>query len=200
MEINIEENMGLVFSTIIRTFGSIESAMSIARNNSIDYEDLVQIGRIALWKASTKFDESKGYTFSTYASRCINGYLLNEMNKSIINISTTKYTLKERQEIVSSILSIHKQFGETKEDTLENILEDEFYFEDKLITNIDMENLLSILSDKNKAIVIERMNGLTFKQIAAKVNSTEHSCRNCYGVSMKKLKANYASLKISDVI
>ena len=40
-------------------------------------EDMEQDALMGLWHACQRFDESKGYTFSTYAYRCISGFILN---------------------------------------------------------------------------------------------------------------------------
>lgn len=57
----ILSNMKLVFLTIKRYFSQV----------NYDIEDLISIGTIGLIKATTTFDISKNYEFSTYASRCI---------------------------------------------------------------------------------------------------------------------------------
>ena len=46
------------------------------KNSSIDNEDLISIGSIGLMKAIKTFDYSKGNSFSTYASRCIENEIL----------------------------------------------------------------------------------------------------------------------------
>lgn len=58
----IEKNIGLVHS-IAGKFA----------DRGIDYEDLVQIGCIGLIKAVDNFDESRGFSFSTYAVPLIMG-------------------------------------------------------------------------------------------------------------------------------
>lgn len=46
------------------------------KNSSIESEDLISIGTIGLMKAIKTFDYSKGNSFSTYASRCIDNEIL----------------------------------------------------------------------------------------------------------------------------
>lgn len=50
--------------------------MKSAHDPSIDFEDLVQEAYIGLWNACTKFDETKGFEFSTYAVPYIRGTIL----------------------------------------------------------------------------------------------------------------------------
>lgn len=58
----IEKNMGLVFSIASRF-----------KDKGVDAEELIQIGCIGLIKAVDNFDESKGFSFSTYAVPLILG-------------------------------------------------------------------------------------------------------------------------------
>ena len=58
-------------------------------------DDLKQEGLIGLWKASERFDESKGCEFSTYAISLIRGYILQYVEK----IRRTRR--KEQPQIVS---------------------------------------------------------------------------------------------------
>lgn len=61
-EEKVENNLGLVYS-IAKKFS----------DKGVDYEDLVQIGCIGLIKAVDNFDESRGFSFSTYAVPVIIG-------------------------------------------------------------------------------------------------------------------------------
>lgn len=61
-EEKIERNMGLVYSVANRFIGK-----------GVDFEDLVQIGCVGLIKAVDNFDESRGFSFSTYAVPVIIG-------------------------------------------------------------------------------------------------------------------------------
>lgn len=60
----LRENAGLVKSVALRFCGRGQ-----------DIEDLIQIGNIGLMKSITRFDESLGYAFSTYAVHSIAGEL-----------------------------------------------------------------------------------------------------------------------------
>lgn len=65
-----EENTSLVFLVLHRNF-----------TNLAWDADLQQIGMLGLWKACLTFDDSKGYQFSTYASRCICNEVLMHFRK-----------------------------------------------------------------------------------------------------------------------
>lgn len=58
----VEENMHLVYYHVYNR---------IVYRERRDEEDVLQIGMIGLCKAAATFDPGKGFTFSTYALRCI---------------------------------------------------------------------------------------------------------------------------------
>jgi RNA polymerase sigma factor (sigma-70 family) len=65
----IEENMGLVISVV----------NSFKPQNQTEREDYVQAGRIGLWKALKKYDNSKGTVLSTYAWNPIRWEIIKEI-------------------------------------------------------------------------------------------------------------------------
>lgn len=71
--INVKEHLGLVCNIaaeVHRKYASFE-----------DYDDIFQNGCLGLLNAAEKFDESKGYKFSTYAYIHIAGYITNTIRK-----------------------------------------------------------------------------------------------------------------------
>ena len=56
--------------------------------NGYDTDDLTQEGLIALWKASERYDPSRGTSFKTYASICITNRYRDLARKSKKTIST----------------------------------------------------------------------------------------------------------------
>jgi RNA polymerase sigma factor (sigma-70 family) len=60
METLLQENRGLVWVMVTRQFPG-----------KADYADLLQEGRIGLWRAILYFDPKRGVTFGTYASAAI---------------------------------------------------------------------------------------------------------------------------------
>lgn len=59
----------------------IASRIFQGKSKYIEYEDLVSYGMLGLMDAISKFDESKGMKFSTYASIRINGAIIDEIRK-----------------------------------------------------------------------------------------------------------------------
>ena len=59
----------------------IASRVSLGKNKYIEYEDLVSYGMIGLMDAISKFDNSKGMKFSSYASIRIKGAMIDEIRR-----------------------------------------------------------------------------------------------------------------------
>lgn len=60
----------------------IASRVIIGKSKYIEFEDLISYGMIGLMDALSKFDESKGMKFSTYASIRIRGSMIDEIRKN----------------------------------------------------------------------------------------------------------------------
>jgi len=74
------------------------------KNVNYDKKDLVSIGNIGLIKAIDSYDLSKGFEFTTYASRCINNEILGFLKKlkkdqSIDSIDSVMFYNKDGQEM-----------------------------------------------------------------------------------------------------
>ena len=54
-----EEKQHLVFAAIKQQFHSHANAEKIAKKNYMDFDDLVQIGRIKLWELCLNYDPKK---------------------------------------------------------------------------------------------------------------------------------------------
>ena len=72
IEEGIAENEGLVRSIVARITGE--------RGLELD-EDMLQMGRIALWNALRRFDPRRGMKLSTYAVPCIRNCVLDELRR-----------------------------------------------------------------------------------------------------------------------
>ena len=75
----ILNNLKLVHYQYNRKFSSLP----------IEKEDIISIGILGLIKAIDNYDKEKGYTFSTYALKCIDNEILQgvKKNKSLANIN-----------------------------------------------------------------------------------------------------------------
>ena len=83
----VEKNLGLVHSCVKRFKG-----------RGVEYDDLFQAGCVGLIKAADNFDESRGFSFSTYAVPVI----LGEMKRVFRDGGTVKVgrAIKDKSRII----------------------------------------------------------------------------------------------------
>lgn len=107
-----------------------------------DYDDYYQEGCIGLILAAIRFDESKGFLFSTYASSMISGCIRRykrekgytirlpraklEMIMKVSNLSSQGYTIGEIKELTGfTYYDIQKAINNTNIDSLDRVILDE---------------------------------------------------------------------------
>lgn len=122
-----------------------------------DDEDVKQICLIGLWKACTKFDPNKGYTFSTFAVEVIRRSMLNflrseKKRKRIQYTDSVVYYDGEEVDLIESIPD--KYAGETSLD---------FCFEE----------LSEKLNDKETRVLQMKIKGYNQVEIAKRLNISQ---------------------------
>ena len=127
------------------------------RNRGVDREDLFQIGAVGLTKAAQRFDESKGFAFSTYAVPLIIGEIqrflrddgMVHISRKILDdarkiaIIREKYRMNENSEI--SLEKMENISGMSKQDIIIAMEAD------KNASSIENESVLDYLDNKMSA-------------------------------------------------
>jgi RNA polymerase sporulation-specific sigma factor len=150
-------------------------------------EDIIQEGRIGLYKAIKGFDLNKDNTFKTFANICIERQLITAIKSSnrqkhmplnsYLSLNTTAYGNDEDTELIETFDS------EIIEDPLETIMKKEYYEE---IQNI-MHKSLSKFEEK----VLERyVLGDSYEIIAQKLDMPVKSIDNAIQRIRKKAIKN----------
>lgn len=141
----------------------IASCISLGKNKSMEYEDLVGYGVIGLIDAISKYDKTKGVKFSSYASIRIRGAIIDEIRRNRLISKGAKEKFNRFNEVVEelqkkffrqpSIYEIAEHMGLSIDDVLkiENYinyisivsLEEVIYSEGEDIT------IMAIIEDKN---------------------------------------------------
>lgn len=154
--------------------------------NADEYYD---IGMIGLIKAADTFNESKGYTFSTYGISCIRSELLGYLRRQNSSKRKANYNT------VSLEMSVYKE-NDGKEITLLDTLPSNDNVEEEIIVNEEKELLieaLSILDDK-ELLVISYMFGINGydeikqKDIATILNMKQGSVSRIGKRAINKMK------------
>ena len=86
--INIEEHLGLAYKSAIKF------------SKRMEYDDAFQLACEGLVVARNRFDESKGFAFSTYAMSYINGYLCRYLRDKNHVMKPTRPLLDLNKEVV----------------------------------------------------------------------------------------------------
>lgn len=163
-EDRFEENIGLVFSTIKRMFGSLEIAGYAARRMGLDLEDFVQVGKLGLFLASERFDPSREINFTNIATKYIRGYILREIDNNDF-VKFPRYTPSEiKKEMNQSVISIYKELKGVK-DTVGGTIRNAVDVEKEVIQQIDLKNFLDTLTEKQRRVFLLKLEGYTFPQI-----------------------------------
>lgn len=142
----VTENINLIY-LVMKRF----------RNRGVEQEDLFQIGAVGLTKAAQRFDESRGFAFSTYAVPLIIGEIqrflrddgmvhisrkIQDDARKIANIRE-KYKMNENSEI--SLEELENISGMSKQDIIIAMEAD------KKAASIENENVLDFLDNKMSA-------------------------------------------------
>lgn len=155
------------------------------------FEDLFQIGSIALWRALQNYDPSKKKNianFSTYSYIVIKNdivkYLEKDTKYSINQISLDNSSFKIYDE------NNNKEFNEAKLLMKYNNIYKSA--EEVVLEKLNLENLVSSLSNMDKIILEGKNKKLTRKQIAKNVNMNFHTFKSYYYcVFLPKIEKNY---------
>lgn len=119
------------------------------KNSNVDNEDLISIGTIGLMKAIKTFDYSKGNSFSTYASRCIE-------NEILMNFRSTKKNVQSV--FLDDVISTDKDGNSLSlyEVLCDNTASVDTQIENKILYNKIEKIVLSKLDPREKEIIIKR--------------------------------------------
>lgn len=123
------------------------------------YEDILQEGRIALCEAARRFDESRGYQFSTYATPRIRGAISHYLRDKLFTIRLPRGQIKNPH-AARVVVSLDDPECQCR------------YIEPKsteadLIDAIETRRMVDGLSTKYRPVVLMTADGWTGKEIAA---------------------------------
>ena len=155
----ILNNLKLVHYQYNRKFSSLP----------IEKEDIISIGILGLIKAIDNYDKEKGYTFSTYALKCIDNEILQgvKKNKSLANINLEDIIYEDISyaDVISDNINIEEEY-----------LYNEIVFKDGCLISLqdDIRDIISKLNEKDRYIYeLYFKSLLSQKEIAKKTNISQ---------------------------
>lgn len=157
---------------------------SFTATHGLDEDDLIQYGRIGLYRACKSFDSSKGKSMRNYAIQSIIWMINDELTKdSLNNIDNKSLILLDKNSldlIVSSDngeeLSLNDVIGEL----------------DSGYNDVEVENLIESIrgtvSDRLIDIVKLKYDGYTFVEIGKAIGVSSQACEQLLKKNKSKLK------------
>ena len=165
------DNLGLVYNVVRKCFRGYSQE---------DTEDLLQEGFLTLYKVIDKFDESKGFKFSTYACNSIWGSLtkyaetrLKKKKSTSVKIGKNKYKYIYLGVDILSLDSKIKSFDSEEATVLDSIADDDNSFE-TLETELEVMWIIEELERVQKRnlkykdadkIILMKLEGYDYKKI-----------------------------------
>lgn len=92
----------------------IASRVIIGKTKYIEFEDLVSYGMLGLMDAMSKFDDTKGMKFSTYASIRIKGSMIDELRR---NSPISKGAMDKLNKYNNAVDKLQKKLGREPKDS-----------------------------------------------------------------------------------
>lgn len=131
----------------------IHSVISKKLPTYLGDEDLVQVGRIALWRSAKRYDPDKG-KFSTYAYKGIYHAMLKELSKRKSEVSLNTPILGDDGDELQDTIPDLKQSIECAE------------------LRLELEEFFATLSPRKQDIFKRKADGQTSKEIANKLGTS----------------------------
>lgn len=167
----VTENINLIY-LVMKRF----------RNRGIENDDLFQIGAVGLMKAAERFDEGRGYTFSTYAVPMIIGeiqrflrddgmvHISRKIQEDARKIAIVREKWKKSENNEISVEKLENILGLSKQDIIMAI------DADKQASSIENENVLDFLENKMARQTVESdklIDKIAINQAMDKLNENE---------------------------
>lgn len=153
--------------------------------NRYEKEDLLQIAYTQLTIAANRFDESRGYKFSTYAFPFIKNGLLRHANRD------KAYNIRRNEPHHYKVYSLDLVFDNNgdKPTPAEDILNTGNEFEDELINNIDLKSAIGSLTEIEKEVIkLYYFQDITQKDIGKLLNTSQVQISRILEKSLSKMK------------
>ena len=186
----IRENDPQALNEIIERYKSlIEIRVSNYFINGAEKDDLMQEGRIGLFKAIMNYDPIKDASFNTFANLCIERQLINAVKNSN----------RQKHMPLNNYVSLNGSDDDSSNETIDTVLNNSV--EDPLDTITKKEYMNEIndtldknLSDFEKNVLDLLLKGYKYEEIAKKLDSNSKAIDNAIQRIRKKTIKNLDNL------
>ena len=173
----LDANPGFVESCVLGVIGG--------KRDHADYDDLISIGKAALWKATKKFDEKRlgSSSFSTFAWRVIQNSarqelkILNRMRREDVSLERFAFTQSAQMGGGNSGGYNELAFSDANGPEIRRLRN----FENCILDEMVLRESLTKLSDYERKIFgIRFLDGKTLKETAVELGINFHTLREWY--------------------
>lgn len=133
-----------------------------------EYDDLFQIGSIALWNAAKAYDPESAYAFSTLAYTCIKNAIINELSKAY-----------RRREVLPE-----EGFWETI-NSANSPLD---ITEQKDLLKYITEGIRTLDERRGLEIIAQKLSGFSYDEIEKRAGMSKNTLYRCVHAAQKAMK------------
>jgi RNA polymerase sigma factor (sigma-70 family) len=159
----------------------------ICNQYRIQYEDLLQYGRLGLWKGCLSFNKSKSQ-FNTHAINNIKWAVYTALRRdcNIIKYSTK---MKYDKDHIYNIISTDQFIGgEGEGQTYHDVIASDYDLFDEVKDSVDKESILSIATEREKEIIKYKYEGKSQNQIGKLLGISGQRVGQMWKQYLEKLK------------
>lgn len=184
------ENKGLIYFTIKKYFGGKDRVIWSAHMHGMDWEDIEQIGWEGLWIACTKFDESRGVKFVSYAINYIRQHIKHQIRTTGYKMKFPhKMTFAERNDVEKLIKSTELVMADDGSAVrLIDLIPDDENWTSESIGNILAHQLTELMSANEKQVFLLKMKGFDSVYISKMTDRKSSTVNSFYSRALEKAR------------
>lgn len=152
----------LVNATLIKQF---PNRYDFAKLHGLEIDDLLQIGKMGLYKAAEEYSPSKGMAFQSYAISMIKFTITSKAKLySLRNQNKSSYTLLDSISLETPVKNGEEELH------LSDVIEGDKSSFEEADMNISLELLSRVLPERTMKIIRMRLDEKTYKEIGSELN------------------------------
>ncbi|MGR6546304.1 hypothetical protein [Paenibacillus tundrae] len=182
-----EEKQGLVFHAIVKKYGSYEKADMIARRNNMEFYDMMQIGRMVLWRICTNYDPAREESLNGYIIKSVQYRIMQEFHRNGLPIRFSDWCPSEKRASFN-FHSIDAATGEGESGHFAVTFVDPAA---QVVTKMEVEELMNKLSNEEQFVLRQRAAGYLEEEIAMMMGTYRRKVTRIKNRACKKLNPDF---------